>query len=78
MAVVKKLTRIGDSRAVILPKPFLEQLALHDPDAEVEVSLEKDRIIVAPHRYATEAEFQASARRVFKKRRELIKRLAKR
>jgi antitoxin component of MazEF toxin-antitoxin module len=78
MAVVKKLTRIGDSRAVILPKPFLDQLALDDPDAEVEVSLEKDRIIIAPHRYATEAEFHNSATRVFEKRRGLIKRLSKR
>lgn len=78
MAVVKRLTRIGDSRAVILPKPFLDQLALDDPDAEVEVSLEKGRIIVAPHRYATNDEFQTAARRVLANRRGLLKRLAKR
>ncbi len=78
MPLVKRLTRIGDSRAVILPKAFLDQLALDDSNAEVELTLEADRIIVAPHRYATEAEFQTSARRVFDKRRGLIKRLAKR
>ena len=78
MPLVKRLSPMGGSRAVVLPKPFLDQLALNDPNAEVELTLEKDRIIVTPHRYATNGEFKASAGRVLEKRRGLIKRLAKR
>ena len=77
MPLVKKLTNVGGSRAVVLPKPFLDQLAI-DENGEVEISVEGGRIIVEPHRNATGAEFQASADRVMTKRRGLLKRLAKR
>jgi antitoxin component of MazEF toxin-antitoxin module len=77
MAVVKRLTRIGDSRAVILPKPFLDQLSLSDPNAEVEIALEQDRIVVTRHRYATAGEFRASADRVANKHRKALERLGK-
>jgi antitoxin component of MazEF toxin-antitoxin module len=77
MAVVKKLTWYGDSRGVILPKAFLDQLGL-DEQAEVELSLEQDRIVVVPHRYATEPEFRAAAKRVLTKHRRSLERLAKR
>jgi antitoxin component of MazEF toxin-antitoxin module len=76
MAVIKKLTRSGDSRAVVLPKVFLDQLGIGD-DAEVELTLEQDRIIVAPHRYATDAEFKASAKRMMTKHRKSLEKLAK-
>ena len=77
MPLVKKLTNVGGSRAVVLPKPFLDQLALSDPNAEVELTLENDRIIVTPHRYATDAEFKASAKRMMAKHRKSLERLAK-
>jgi antitoxin component of MazEF toxin-antitoxin module len=76
MAVVKKLTRLGDSRAVVLPKPFLDQLALGE-FGEVELTLEKDRIIVAPHRYATETEARGAAKRMIAKHGKALARLAK-
>jgi antitoxin component of MazEF toxin-antitoxin module len=77
MPVVKKLTSLGGSRGIVLPKPFLDQLAL-DENGELEITLEKDRIVLTPHRYATDAEFQSAADRVFTKRRGLMARLAKR
>jgi antitoxin component of MazEF toxin-antitoxin module len=77
MAIVKKLTRYGDSRGVILPKTFLDQLGI-DEHEEVELSLQGDHIVVAPHRHATTAEFKAALDRVVTKRRGLLKRLAKR
>jgi len=49
MAVIKRLVRLGDSRAVVLPKPFLEQLDL-DESEEVELMLEQDRIVIRAHR----------------------------
>jgi antitoxin component of MazEF toxin-antitoxin module len=76
MAVIKRLTRLGDSRAVVLPKAFLDQLDLSE-HGEVELTLEKDRIIVAPHRYATTAEVKESAKRMMGKHRKALARLAK-
>jgi antitoxin component of MazEF toxin-antitoxin module len=77
MPVVKRLTNLGGSRGIVLPKPFLDQLAL-DEHGEFEITLERDRIVLTPHRHATDAEFTASADRVVTKRRGLIERLAKR
>lgn len=76
MAVVKRLTRLGDSRAVVLPKVFLDQLEIGE-QGEVELSLENDRIIVAPHRYATNAEAKAALKRVMSKHGKAFARLAK-
>lgn len=77
MPVVKKLTNLGGSRGIVLPKPFLDQLAL-DENGELEITLETNRIVLTPHRYATKAEFTASADRVVAKRRGLLARLARR
>ncbi len=76
MAVVKNLVRLGDSRAVVLPKVFLDQLNLSE-HGEVELTLDKDRIIVSPHRYATDAEVRESAKRMMTKHRKSLARLAK-
>lgn len=76
VAVIKRLTRLGDSRAVVLPKPFLDQLDLGE-HGEVELTLEQDRIVISPHRYATPDEFKASANRIIKKHRKALERLAK-
>ena len=77
MALVKKLVRIGDSRALVLPKPFLDQLGLTDPNAEVEVELEQERIVITAHRYATDAEFRASAKRMSAKHKRSLDRLGR-
>ena len=76
MAVIKRLTKLGDSRAVVLPKVFLDQLDLSE-HGEVELTLERDRIIVAPHRDATDGEAIASAKRMMTKHRKSLARLAK-
>jgi antitoxin component of MazEF toxin-antitoxin module len=54
MAVVRKLQNIGGSRGVILPRAFLDQLALED-DAQVEISLEGNHIVIVAHRPAKAA-----------------------
>jgi antitoxin component of MazEF toxin-antitoxin module len=48
------------------------------PESEVEVSLEQNAIVIRPHRYATDAEADASAVRMFKKYQKPLKGLAKR
>lgn len=76
MAVIKRLVRLGDSRAVVLPKPFLDQMDLGE-HGEVELTLEQDRIVIAPHRYATDSEALRSAKRMMQKHRKSLERLAK-
>jgi antitoxin component of MazEF toxin-antitoxin module len=77
MPNVKRLSRLGNSMAVIIDRPFLQQLNL-GPESEVEVSLEQNAIVIRPHRYATDAEADASAVRMFKKYQKPLKGLAKR
>lgn len=76
MPVVKKLTRIGNSRGVILPQPILDQLNWGE-DAEVEIRIKGDALIIEPHRYATGEEFSSRADKVLRKRRKLYERLVK-
>jgi antitoxin component of MazEF toxin-antitoxin module len=76
VAVIKNLVKLGDSRAVVLPKAFLDQLDLSE-HAEVELTLEQDHIIIAPHRYATDAEARAAGKRAMTKHRKALARLAK-
>lgn len=45
----KKLTRTGNSVALVLDKPILEQLGL-DENSEVEVSTNGDVLVVTPVR----------------------------
>jgi len=78
MPIIKRLTPLGGSSAIVLPKPFLDQLGVDPDHQEVEIAMDGDRIVVTAHRYAGQAEFRAAADRVFTKRRTLLKRLAKR
>jgi antitoxin component of MazEF toxin-antitoxin module len=77
MPFVKQLSKVGNSTALIIDRPILKQLNL-ESGAEVEVSVERNAIVIRPHRYATDEEFAASAARVIDKRRGLMHRLAKR
>lgn len=47
--MIKKLTRTGNSVAVVLDKPILEAIGLEE-DAEVEVSTNGQLIIIVPTR----------------------------
>jgi antitoxin component of MazEF toxin-antitoxin module len=76
MPHVKRLTRIGTSTGLVIDKPFLQQVDL-EPDAEVEVSVEDNAIVIRPHRYADDATVVSVGREIMNKRRRLMKRLAK-
>ncbi len=76
MPFIKKLSRAGDSSCVILDKQILK-LADIEPDSEVEIRVEGGAIIVTPHRYATDEEFQRAKTRVFSTHRRALKRLAR-
>ena len=56
-----RVIQIGNSRGLRIPKPILEQTGIRD---EVEIEVEKDRIIIRPVKNAREgwdAAFQAMA-----------------
>jgi antitoxin component of MazEF toxin-antitoxin module len=47
MALVKKLTKIGNSTGIILPSDILKVAGLSD-DAEVQISVKENQIILEP------------------------------
>jgi antitoxin component of MazEF toxin-antitoxin module len=76
LTVIKKLTRTGNSIAVVLAKPLLEELGL-DEGAEVEVSTNGQIIVIAPKRTtARDRKFRKAAEKINRKYAGLFKRLS--
>jgi antitoxin component of MazEF toxin-antitoxin module len=74
--MIKKLTRTGNSIALVLDKPMLEELGL-DENAEVEVSTNGQVIVITPKRSsARERRFRNAADRINRKYAGLFKRLS--
>lgn len=73
----KKLTRTGNSVALVLDKGLLEQLGLEE-NAEVELSTNGEVLVVTPIRDAVrERRFRRSAEKVTEKYAGLFRRLSK-
>lgn len=74
--MIKKLTRTGNSIAVVLDRPMLEELGL-DEDSEVEVSTNGQIIVITPKRDAArERKFRKAADKISRKYAGLFKRLS--
>lgn len=74
--MIKKLTRTGNSIAVVLDKPLLEELGL-DEGAEVEVSTNGQIIVITPKRGAArDRKFRNAAEKISRKYAGLFKRLS--
>ena len=74
--MIKKLTRTGNSVAVVLDKPLLEELGL-DENAEVEVSTNGQIIVITPKRNsARDHKFRKAVDKVNRKYAGLFKRLS--
>ena len=74
--MIKKLTRTGNSVALVLDKPLLEALGLNE-DSEVEVSTNGQLIVIGPKRdSARERKFRKSADKINRKYAGLFKRLS--
>lgn len=76
MPIIKQLQSLGNSRGVILDRVLMNQVDI-DPNGEVELSVKNGAIVITPHRYATDAEFDAAARKVFAERKQLVRKLSK-
>lgn len=72
----KKLTRTGNSVALVLDKPLLEELGL-DENSDVEISTNGDVLVMTPLRgMAREKKFRKSVDKINAKYAGLFKRLA--
>ena len=76
MPHVKKLSRVGNSFAILLDKPMLRQLDL-EAGSEVEISVKENSIVITPHRVLGVDDARAIGRRLAEKRRKALERLAK-
>jgi putative addiction module antidote len=70
-----KLTRIGNSLGLILPKQVLARLKLAKGD-EIFITEAPDGYRITPHNPAFEAQMKA-ARKIMKRRRAVLRELAK-
>ncbi len=74
--MIKKLTRTGNSIAVVLDKPLLEELGL-DESSEVEVSTNGQIIVITPKRStARDRKFRKAVDKINSKYAGLFKRLS--
>ena len=74
--MIKKLTRTGNSIALVLDKPLLEELGL-DENAEVEVSTNGQVIVITPKRStARDRKFRKAVDKVNAKYAGLFRRLS--
>jgi len=74
--MVKRLTRTGNSFALVLDKPLLEQLGI-DEDTPLELSTNGDVLVVTPVRdRAREKKFRKAVAKINRKYAGLFRRLA--
>ena len=74
--MIKKLTRTGNSIAIVLDKPLLEELGL-DESSEVEISTNGQVIVITPKRdSARDRKFRKAVDKVNRKYAGLFKRLS--
>ena len=74
--MVKKLTRTGNSLAIVLDKPLLEQLGI-DENTELELSTNGDVLVVTPVRdRKRERKFHKAVEKINRKYAGLFRRLS--
>ena len=74
--MVKKLTNVGNSKALVIDKPLLELMGLTDDEVQVVFS-DGSLIVTAVHPAAMPDEvFDRSLNDVFKRRRSALKKLS--
>lgn len=75
MALVKKVTRVGNSAGVTIDQAVLN-LVGWQIGTEVEFRIDGEQLILSPHRFATNDEAKAAGEKVVKERKKLLERLA--
>ena len=77
MALVKKLTKIGNSWGVILPTEVLKIVGI-EPEGECEIEVDREGVVLRPHLKTAEkdAKVASATARFIKKYRADLKKLA--
>lgn len=74
--MIKKLTKIGNSKALIIDKQTLAQMGVQE-DAEVQVSLHGQQFVITPVRpQIPDADFRKSLDRIARKYDSVFRKLA--
>ena len=76
MALVKRVSRVGNSAGLTIDRPVLDQVGW-EVGTEVELTVQGESIVLTPHRYATNEEARAAGKKVVRNRRKLLERLAR-
>lgn len=76
--MIKQLRKVGNSNALILDKPILELLGLEE-DGQVQLTIQDGVLIVTPARpqLVSPEEMRKKLEYVIKKRKDVLRRLAK-
>jgi antitoxin MazE len=74
--MVKRLTKHGNSLALVLDKPVLDLIGI-DAQTDLEISTDGDRLIISPQRDVDDETFKAAMDKVNKRYAKTFKRLAK-
>ena len=74
--MVKKLTKHGNSLALILDKPILDLMRI-DADTPLEISTDGRKLIVGPQRDVDDEKFRRALNKVNKRYEKTFRRLAK-
>ncbi len=75
--LTKKITQLGNSAAIVLPKDILAMMNIGIGD-EVELSMNEKSLVIKPiSEKARQELFQSSLKQVMVERKELLERLAK-
>ena len=74
--MIKKLTRQGNSSALIIDRTMMDLMGI-DQDTDLKLTLEGRKLLVEPVTVKDrDAKFQAAVKRTFEKNAELYRRLA--
>jgi antitoxin component of MazEF toxin-antitoxin module len=76
--MIKQLKKVGNSNAIILDKAIMELVGLEE-NGQVQLTVDHGSVILTPAKphMVDEKRFQEAKKYIFKKRHEVLRRLAK-
>lgn len=74
--MTKRLAKIGTSYGVVIDKPILALLGI-DPESEVDISTDGQKLIIEPHRKMDRDKARAAGHAVMQAHRSTLDKLAK-
>lgn len=76
MALVKRVTKHGNSAGLIFDQPILKQMGW-EIGSEVEIRVQDEKLILTSHRYADDTAVKDSTKRMITRHRKSLERLSR-